>query len=78
VVVKNAVTLMTRAVKQIAAKSGDKWVLSSSVRNVVKRLDPTFDEANYDCKTFGQLLKKYPKKFAVKKGEHDHLISLAD
>jgi uncharacterized protein (TIGR00288 family) len=78
VVVRDAVGLLTRAIKQIAAKSGDKWVLSSRLRNVVKRLDPTFDEANYECKTFGALLKKYPNKFNVKKGEHDHLISLAD
>jgi len=78
VVVKDAVRLINRSIKQIAAKSGDKWVLSSSLRHVVKRLDPTFDEANYECKTFGALLKKYPKKFNVKKGEHDHLVSLAD
>jgi hypothetical protein len=45
---------------------------------MVKRLDPTFDEANYDCKTFGALLKKYAGKFKVKKGEHDNLVSLAE
>ena len=78
VVVKNAVELITRAIKQIEAKSGDEWALNSSVRNMVKRLDPTFDEANYDCKTFGALLKKYPSKFKVKKGEHDNLVSLAE
>ena len=78
VVVRDAVKLITRSIKQIAAKSGDKWVLSSSLRHVVKRLDPTFDEANYECKTFGALIKKYPKKFVVKKGEHDHLVSLAN
>jgi len=75
-VVKDAVELITRAIKQIEAKSGDEWALNSSVRNMVKRLDPTFDEANYDCKTFGALLKKYSGKFKVKKGEHDHLVSL--
>lgn len=78
VVVKDAVELISRAIKQIEAKSGDEWALNSSVRNMVKRLDPTFDEANYDCKTFGALLKKYSGKFKVKKGEHDHLVSLAE
>ncbi len=78
VVVKNAVELITRAIKHIEAKSGDEWALSSSVRHMVKRLDPTFDEANYDCKTFGSLLKKYANQFKVKKGEHDHLVSLMD
>lgn len=76
--VKDAVKLITRAIKRITAQSGDEWVLNSSTRNMVKRLDPTFDEANYDCKTFGALIKKYPKKFKVKKGEHDHLVSLMD
>lgn len=78
VVVKDAAELIARAIKQIAAKSGDVWALNSSTRNMVKRLDPTFDEANYDCKTFRALLKKYPDKFKVKKGEHDYLVSLAD
>ncbi len=76
IVVKDAVKLITRAIKRITAKSGDAWALNSSTRNMVKRLDPTFDEANYDCKTFGQLLKKYPNRFNIKKGEHDHLVSL--
>ncbi|MDK2858320.1 MAG: hypothetical protein PWQ29_1684 [Verrucomicrobiota bacterium] len=78
VVVKDAAELITRAMKQIVAKSGDEWVLKAAIRPVVKRLDPTFDEANYGCKTFGALLKKYPNKFKVKKGEHDHLVSLID
>ena len=76
--VKDEVKLITRAIKRIVAKSGDEWVLNSSTRNMVKRLDPTFDEANYDCKTFGQLLKKHPGQFKVKKGEHDHLVSLVE
>ena len=78
VVVKDAVELITRAMKQITAKSGEEWIVKAAIRPVIKRLDPTFDEANYDCKTFGALLKKYPQKFKVKKGEHDHLVSLAE
>lgn len=77
VVIKDAAELITRAMKQIVAKSGDEWVLKAMIRPVVKRLDPTFDEANYECKSFGELLKKYPDKFNVKKGDHDHLIQLA-
>lgn len=76
VVVKDAAELIARAMKQISAKSGDEWILKAAIRPVVKRIDPTFDEANYECKTFGELLKKYPARFKVKKGEHDHLVSL--
>jgi uncharacterized protein (TIGR00288 family) len=77
-VVKDAVDLITRAIKQISARNGEHWVVKASVRHIVKRLDPTFDEANYDCKTFTDLLKKHSDKFKVKKGEHDHIISLAE
>ena len=66
-VVKNAAKLISRAIKRIVAQSGDEWILNSSTRNMVKRLDPTFDEANYDCKTFSALLKKYPNQFKTKK-----------
>lgn len=75
--VKDAVELISRAMKQITAKSGEEWIVKAAIRPVIKRLDPTFDEANYECKTFSELLKKYPDKFKVKKGEHDHLVSLA-
>ncbi len=78
VVIKDAAELITRAMKQISAKSGDEWVLKSLIRPVIKRLDPTFDEANYECKTFAALLNKYPGTFKVKKGEHDHLVGLVD
>ncbi len=78
VVVKDAVGIITRAMKQITAKSGEEWIVKAAIRPVIKRLDPTFDEANYDCKTFGALLKKYPNRFKVKPGQHDHLVSLAE
>ncbi len=75
--IKDPVELLSKAIKQIAKKTGDEWVVKAAIRPVVKRLDPTFDESNYDCKTFAELLKKYPKSFRIKQGEHDHLVSLA-
>ncbi len=74
--VKDPVELLSKAIKQIAKKTGDEWVVKAAIRPVVKRLDPTFDESNYECKTFAELLKKYPKSFKIKQGEHDHLVSL--
>ena len=74
--VKNPVDLVSKAIKQISKKTGDEWVLKAAIRPIVKRLDPTFDESNYDCKTFSALLKKYPKSFKVKVGEYDHMVSL--
>lgn len=74
--IKDPVTLLSKAIMQISKKNGDEWVVKASIRPIVKRLDPTFDESNYECKTFSDLLKKYPKHFKVKPGEHDHLVSL--
>jgi uncharacterized protein (TIGR00288 family) len=74
--VKNPVELISKAIKQICAKQGEKWVLKSMIRPVVKRLDPTFDEANYDCKNFNELLLRYPGNFTVRKGAHDHEVCL--
>ena len=74
--IKDPVELLSKAIKQISKRTGDKWVVKAAIRPIVKRLDPTFDESNYECKTFAELLKKYPDNFKVKSGEHDHLVSL--
>lgn len=74
--VKNPVNLVSKAIKQISKKTGDEWVHKAAIRPIVKRLDPTFDESNYECKTFSDLLKKYSKNFKIKVGEHDHMVCL--
>jgi uncharacterized LabA/DUF88 family protein len=78
VVVRDAVELIRRAIKQISSRNGEKWVVKAAIRPVIKRLDPTFDEANYNCKTFSDLLRKHADKFEVKKGEHDHIVCLIE
>jgi uncharacterized LabA/DUF88 family protein len=74
--IKDPVELLSKAIKQISKRTGDEWVVNAAIRPIVKRLDPTFDESNYECKTFSELLKKHPKNFKIKSGEHDHLVSL--
>jgi uncharacterized protein (TIGR00288 family) len=76
--VKDAAELITKAIKQISLKNGDKWVLKAAIRPVVKRLDPTFDESNYGCRSFADLLKKYDARFQIERGRHDHLVCLID
>lgn len=78
VVVRDAAELITRAITQISARNGEKWVLKAAIRPFIKRLDPTFDESNYKCRTFSDLLNKYPEKFQIKKGEHDHIVCLIE
>ena len=76
--IKDPVELLSKAIKQITKRTGDEWVVKAGIRPVVKRLDPTFDESNYECRTFSDLLKKNPKSFKVKPGEHDHLVKLIE
>ncbi len=78
VLIQKAPVLITRAIQQISRRNGEKWVVKAAIRPVIKRLDPTFDEANYDCKTFSDLLAKHDDKFQVKRGEHDHIVCLVE
>ena len=76
--VKDAAGLIAKAIKQIALRTGDKWVLKAAIRPVVKRLDPTFDESNYGCRSFADLLKTHDDQFRIERGEHDHLVCLKE
>ena len=76
--IKDAAELITKAIKQISLRNGDKWVLKAAIRPVVKRLDPTFDESNYGCRSFADLLKKHHDRFQVERGEHDHLVCMIE
>jgi hypothetical protein len=53
-------------------------VLKAAIRPVVKRLDPTFDESNYGCRSFADLLKKHNDRFQIERGQHDHLVCLIE
>jgi uncharacterized protein (TIGR00288 family) len=75
---KDAAELITKAIKQISLRNGDKWVLKAAIRPVVKRLDPTFDESNYGCRSFADLLKKHDTRFKIERGQHDHLVCLKE
>lgn len=67
----DAAELVRRAIARLSANKGDPWVLKASIRPMVKRLDPTFDEKTYGVGTFAELLKKHASIFDVRKGEHD-------
>jgi uncharacterized LabA/DUF88 family protein len=74
--VRDAVELITRAIAQISSRTGEKYVHKAAIRPMIKRLDPTFDEANYNCKTFSDLLGKYKDRFKIQQGEHDHMVCM--
>jgi len=76
--VPEAKRVVVKAIKRLAQNRGDRWVLKAAVRPMVKRLAPTFDEENYGCSTFADFLDLYPDTFAIRQGEHDHEVSVAD
>jgi hypothetical protein len=66
-----ALDLVRRAITRLAANKGEPWVLKATIRPMVMRLDPTFDEKAYGVATFSALLKKYETALEVRKGQFD-------
>ena len=67
----DAVDLIRRAIGRLAANKGEPWVLKATIRPMVQRLDPTFDEKTYGAATFSALLKKHEDVLEVRKGQYD-------
>ena len=67
----DAIDLIRRAIGRLAANTGEPWVLKATIRPMVQRLDPTFDEKTYGVPTFSALLKKYEAVLEVRKGQFD-------
>ncbi len=67
----DAIDLIRRAIVRLSANKGEPWVLKATIRPMVLRLDPTFDEASYGAATFSELLKKYDTVLEERKGQYD-------
>jgi hypothetical protein len=67
----DAIDLIRRAIGRLAANTGEPWVLKATIRPMVQRLDPTFDEKTYGAATFSALLKKHEDVLEVRKGQYD-------
>ena len=66
-----AIDLIRRAIARLAANKGEPWVLKATIRPMVLRLDPTFDEKSCGVTTFSELLKKYVDLLEERKGQYD-------
>ena len=75
---EDAADLVVRAIRRLAAGSGESWVRKAGVRPLVKRLDPTFDESGFGFPTFTELLKALDAAgyVAERAGEHDHELTV--
>lgn len=74
---EDAAELVVKAIRRLAAGNGESWVRKAGVRPLVKRLDPTFDEAGFGYPTFTELLKALDAAGYVteRPGEHDHEVA---
>ncbi len=73
---RDARELVRRAIDLLSQRRGDAWVQKAGVRPVIQRMDPTFQEANYGCTNFSELLQAMPDLVEIRKGEFDHEIRL--
>ncbi|HTU75595.1 MAG TPA: NYN domain-containing protein [Trebonia sp.] len=74
---EDAGELVVKAIRRLAAGNGESWVRKAGVRPLVKRLDPTFDEAGFGYPSFAELLKALDAAGYVteRPGEHDHEVA---
>jgi uncharacterized protein (TIGR00288 family) len=68
--------LLRRAIRRLSGKSGDPWVLKGSIRPMLKRLDPTFEEGQHGAKNFSAFIKKYEQILEVRAGKYDQEVRL--
>jgi hypothetical protein len=76
VTLEDAADLVVRAVRRLAAGSGESWVLKAAVRPMVKRLDPAFDESAYGFSTFTDLVAALSGQVAERTGQYDHELAV--
>jgi hypothetical protein len=76
VTLEDAADLVVRAVRRLAAGSGESWVLKAAVRPMVKRLDPAFDESAYGFSTFTDLVAALGGQVAERTGQYDHELAV--
>jgi uncharacterized protein (TIGR00288 family) len=68
--------LLRRAIRRLSGKSGDPWVLKGSIRPMLKRLDPTFEEGQHGAKNFSAFIKKFEQILEVRAGKNDQEVRL--
>ena len=73
---EDAADLVVKAVRMLAAGQGESWALKGSVRPLIKRLDPSFDERNFGFAAFTELLKALDGSIVERSGEYDHELAV--
>lgn len=73
---EDAKKLLVKAIKRITSETGEPRALKASIKPMLMRLDPSFDESNYGFSNFTSFLESCQDVVAIHVGEHDHTLSL--
>jgi len=68
--------LLRRAIRRLSGKTGDAWVLKGSIRPMLKRLDPTFEEEQHGARSFSSFIRRFEHILEVRPGRNDQEIRL--
>jgi uncharacterized protein (TIGR00288 family) len=68
--------LLRRAIRRLSGASGDAWVLKGSIRPMLKRLDPTFEEERHGARSFSGFIRKFEHLLEIRAGRNDQEIRL--
>ena len=66
--------LLRRAIKALESREGSPWIMRVKVKPMMLRLDPAFDEANYDYSNFTAFLEGSKDAIDLKETESDVLV----
>ncbi len=68
--------LLRRAIRRLSGASGDAWVLKGSIRPMLKRLDPTFEEERHGARSFSGFIRRFEHLLEIRAGKNDQEIRL--
>ena len=68
--------LLRRAIRRLSGASGDAWVLKGSIRPMLKRLDPTFEEERHGARSFSGFIRRFEHLLEIRAGRNDQEIRL--
>lgn len=63
--------LVQQTIVQLMSQTGDGWVARQSIKPMLNRLDPAFDDADTGARTFTEFLSALPDLLETRDGEND-------
>ncbi len=68
--------LLIKAISALISKTDEEYAKKSAIKPMMIRLDPSFDESNYNFKTFALFLDNFKNIIIIKPEKYDHHIFL--